>query len=267
MKKILYSITSFLSVCALLAMTGCGNTVKEGDAALVFDWNGRFSEAVGPGWYVKPFASAFDAYTLKEVAVTFENQRPKAKDDLSLADLDVDINYRVTSIEALKRLALKRVGSSAHIKDGNFYLPAYNYVRSLAESEIADATSKFDSLTIHKNRDGLAKGIKDQLQAALNATDPGDIVITRVSVRRALPDVTVENAIRNVVNKEKEREASLLQIDIANNNAAATAKTANTLTPAYLQHEYNQVLMEFAKNKGGTVVLDGSSSSKILNLK
>ena len=43
------------------------------------------------------------------------------------------------------------------------------------------------------------------------------------------------------------------------------AKTANTLTPAFLQHEYNQALMLFAQ-KGGTVILDGSASSKILNV-
>jgi len=78
-------------------------------------------------------------------------------------------------------------------------------------------------------------------------------------------DASIEQSIRNVVAKEKELETATLNVQVAQKNADAVAKTAVTLTPAYLQHEYNQVLMKFA-DKGGTIILDGSSSQKILNL-
>lgn len=263
MKKILAMLAVTI---AAFGLSGCGSgTIEQGNAGLRYNWEKKLTGTEGEGFYWQPFGRV-DEYTLKEVTISFENLRPKAKDDLSLAELDVDVAYRVTSRDALARLIVKRSGSSAQITGTDYSAPAYNYVKQVSESEIADATSKFDSLTIHKSRDALAESIKKQLQEILNLQDPGDIQVTRVQVRKALPDASVEASIRNVINKEKEEQAARLSVQIAEQNALANAKTANTLTPSFLQHEYNQVLMKFAE-RGGTIILDGSSSSKILNLK
>ncbi|UUZ75452.1 hypothetical protein LP414_27435 [Polaromonas sp. P1(28)-13] len=189
-----------------------------------------------------------------------DNLTPKAKDQLSLKELDVTVYYRVNP-DYIRPLAVKRTQQSVDIGSG-VYAPQRILVESVSRSEIADVVSKHDSMTIHTVRTALEGESQKAIQKNLDASDPGAFVITRVVVRQVLTDPTVEAAIRNVVAKGKEKEAADLQVGIAMSLAEATAKTAQTLTPAFLQHEYNLALMEFAKNKGGTVILDGSSSGK-----
>jgi regulator of protease activity HflC (stomatin/prohibitin superfamily) len=261
MKKLL-----LLAITAMTLLTGCGmGTVAEGNAAIVYGTTGKFAGTVGPGFYWKPFQRV-DEYMMKEITIPFENMRPKAQDDLSLQDLDVDIAYRVTSQEALARLALKRSGSSAGFKGDDFYMPAYNYVKNVTDSEISDATSKFNSMQIHKSRDALAAAIHKQLQDTLNVSDPGDIKVTRVQVRRALPDASIEEGIRRVINKGKEKEAADLEKGIAQALADANAKKTVGLSEQVLQEKYLDALKTCAANQHCTMIIDGSTSSKMLNI-
>lgn len=259
MKKLL------ITFLAAVALTGCYGSLETGQAGLRTNFNGTLDAKVeGEGLY-QTIVGHVDKYTMKEVGVELNDLRPKAKDNLSLQDLDLTVFYKVKSPESLRRLSIKRTGQSAEIYSG-VYAPAYRFVESVSRSEAADAVSKLDSLTIHTKRDELAKEIKDQVQKSLDGSDPGDFEVTRVVVRQVTTDQAIENSIRNVVTKEKELEASRLAVQIAEQNAAAVAKTANTLTPAFLQHEYNQALLKFAE-RGGTVILDGSSSGKMINVR
>jgi hypothetical protein len=249
-----------LSLClaASALLTGCGK-VHTGEVGVRTDFNGVVNERIeGEGFYTA-ITSHMDRYSTQEVAINLDNLRPKAKDNLSLQELDMTVYYRVNPA-SIRPLSVKRVGQSYVLGTGAF-APQAAFVESVARSEVADVVSRHDSLTIHKDRAGLEADSLKQIQASLDKSDPGAFVITRVVARQVLTDPTVEASIRNVVAKQKEKEAADLQVGIAESIASATAKTAQTLTPQFLQHEYNQVLMEFAK-KGGTVILDGSGSNK-----
>jgi len=261
MKKI-FAMT--VALVAFTQLTGCGK-IETSNEGIRTNWNGKIEANVEPEGFYTAFLSHVDQYTLKQSSIDLDGLKPKAKDNLSLQDLDVSIYYHVLP-GALRPLVVKYAGQSALMEHNNFYYPMYFLVKSVAESEAATAVSHLDSLVIHTQRNVLAAEIKDAIQKSLNASDPGAIVIDRVVIRKVLTDQSIEASIRNVVNKEKELEAATLGVKIAQTNAKSTAETAQTLTPQYLQHEYNLVLMEFAKH-GGTVVLDGSGSSKILNLK
>jgi len=260
----------FLTILAFAAtamgLTGCYGRIETGNVGLRTDFNGTVSEKVESEGLYTAVVGHVDEYTLKEVPVTLENLTPKAKDNLSLAELDVSVYYRVTSGDAVRRLQLKRTGQSVLIGDSHVWAPQFRFIESLARSEIADAVSKHDSLTIHTQRNTLESEVMSALQVSLDASDPGMFQITRVVVRQVRTDPTVEQSIRNVVAKGKELEAATLQVQVAEKNAEAVAKTANTLTPAFLQHEYNQALLRFADSKNATVILDGSTSGKMLNV-
>lgn len=246
-----------------LSMVGCGR-IETGSVGLRTDFNGTMSNKIEQEGFYTAVLGHVEQYTLKEVPINLENLTPKAKDNLSLQELDVTVYYKVAP-NAVRELAVKRTGQSADGGHGVFY-PAYFLVESIAKSEVADAISKHDSLTIHTQRDKIADEVKKGIQENLNASDPNVFTVTRVVVRQVKTDATIEQSIRNVVAKEKELEASKLQVAIAKSNAEATQQTALTLTPAFLQHEYIEALKKFA-DKGGTVILDGSTSGKMLNLK
>lgn len=248
----------------IIAAVGCG-TIEEGNAGLVFNWEGKYTTALEPGLYVKPFARV-EKHTLKEVSIPLRDMRPKAADNLSMADLDVDVMYRVTSKEALARLAIKRAGQSIKPEGGDYLWPAYLFVQSAAESKIADAISKFDSLVIHQNRNALAEHIKTSIQEALDASDPGDFQITRVIVLSAMTDPSVEASIRRVVNKQKEKEAADLEEGIQRALAEANKQKTLGLSPTVLQEKYLDAMATCAANQHCTMIIDGTTATKILNI-
>jgi hypothetical protein len=259
MKKIAIAVMA-------LALAACGK-IETGNAGLRTTYTGKVEqEPIGQGFYTK-FTSTVTEYTLKKIPVVLENMTPKVAGGLRLKELDVQVIYQINPA-SLYRLTTQYTGMDAiDPNDGDIRWPAYQRVKAVSLSEIANVVSQFDSMEIHQKRNAIENEAKTAIQKALDASDPGAFTIVEVIVKQVLTDESVENAIRNVATKQKENEAALLEVSIAKRRAEAVAATANTLTPAFLQHEYNQALAKFADNKNVTVVLDGSGSAKMLNIK
>lgn len=211
-----------------------------------------------------PFLTNKLEYSAKEIAIDINDLTPKAADNLSLKDLDVSIFYRVPQ-DRVSELMVKYAAASGRGADG-IYLPAYGLVVREARSAIYEQVSEIDSLQLHKRREFLQSAVLDELQARLERSDAGDIVITRVVVRALNTDPSIEAAIRDAVEAEKRLEAKEVQVEIAKKDAEIEIERAkgiaeanmiinSSLTAEYLQHEVNTALMEFADNEGSVVVL------------
>lgn len=254
-----------LSLIAAASLVGCGR-IHTGHMGVRTDWNGKVEVKMEDEGFYTAWTSHVDEYSTKEIGIVLDNMSPKAADNLSLAELDVTVFYR-TKPEAIRTLAVKRTGMSVKVKDVDIevWLPAYSLVQSIAKDRIANIISSMDSLQVHKQRDKVAAEAKLAIQKALDVDDPGVFTVTRVVVREVKTDTAIEASIRKVVDNEKAYEAAQYNLKVQETNAKAMAVTASALTPLYVQHEYNQALMQFA-TKGGTVILDGSGSGKLLNV-
>lgn len=211
-----------------------------------------------------PFLTNRIEFSAKEIAIDINDLTPKAADNLSLKDLDVSIFYRVPQ-DRISELMVKYAATAERGRDG-IYLPAFGLVWREARSTIYEQVSEIDSLQLHKRREFLQSEVLTELQARLERTDPGDIVITRVVVRALNTDPSIEAAIRDAVEAEKRLEAKQVQVEIAKKDAEIEIERAkgiaeanniinSSLTAEYLQHEVNTALLEFADNQGSVVVI------------
>jgi regulator of protease activity HflC (stomatin/prohibitin superfamily) len=234
-------------------------------------------EEVQPGLYFKiPLLQRVDEYTAKETSADLENLTPKAKDNLSLKDLDVSVYYKVAD-QSVADLAIKYSGQSVR-RDTGIWFPAYNLVASLARGAVYDQVAKLDSLVMHTNREQIETGVKESLQKELNAADKGVFTITRVVVRSVVTDQSIEASIRAAVAAQKELEQITIQNQIAVKRAEIKITEAkgiaesnriinSTLTREYLQHELNEVLAEFAKKGGSSVIIPANmQSAPLINI-
>jgi len=254
---------TLIALCCI-SVVACGK-IETGNLGLRTEFNGHVTSIPVPEGFYTSFTSHVNEFSMKEIPVNLDNLTPKAKDNLLLQELDVTVYYKVTP-EKLYSLWTKYTGQTVENPDNSAILwPMYGLVKSVSQSEIANAVSTIESMTIHTKREELEKQVRAAVQANLDASDPGAFTVTRVVVRGIKTDPSVENAIRQVVAKNKELEAATLDVKIAQQRAEANAKTAQTLTPEFLQHEYYGVLRDFAQH-GGTLILDGSASNKILNV-
>jgi regulator of protease activity HflC (stomatin/prohibitin superfamily) len=211
-----------------------------------------------------PMMTTSQEFSAKEIAIDILDLTPKAADNLSLKDLDVSVFYRVPK-DRVSELMVKYAAAAARGQDG-VYMPAYGLLYREARSAIYEQVSEIDSLQLHKQRNFLQTAVMEELQTRLDASDPGDLIITRVVVRALNTDPSIEAAIRDAVEAEKRLEAKQVQVEIAKKDAEIEIERAKgiaeanniineSLTAEYLQHEVNIALQRFADNDGSVVVI------------
>ena len=228
-------------------------------------WNDVYMEEEQVGFYTAVFDSV-TRFSIKEIAVELDGLTPKAKDNLSLKDLDVTVYYRVNPSQ-IAEMYKKYSGQSPYDSHSGTYFPLFTLVENVARSVAYDEAAKFESLQMHLHRAELETGIQNGLQAKLDADDQGVFTVTRAVVRSVITDPQIEASIQLAIARQKELEAMKTQVEIAAKNAEVRVAEARgvaeanhiinkSLTREYLQHEVNVALLEFAKKgENNTVVI------------
>lgn len=222
------------------------------------------TEEVPPGVYFRvPLIQTVTTFVAKETSIEMNDLKPKAKDNLSLQDLDVTVFYKVSDA-AVADLYVRYAGQHVY-HEGHWY-PAYSLVATLSRNAIYEAVAKLDSLVLHTRRDDVANDVHNILQAELDKAAKGVFNVTRIVIRSLVTDTAIEQSIRAAVAAQKQLEQADINIKIANKNAEAEIAKAqgiakanqiinHTLTREYLQHESNLVLQKFAEKGGSNTVI------------
>lgn len=262
-KRILLGIALLLGALALL--TSCG-TVESGNVGVRTTLGKVNPEEVEPGVYFGlPGISRVQEFSAKEIGLDLNDLTPKARDNLSLRDLDVTVYYRVAG-GAIADLYIKYAGQHTRDEGSRVNLPAYAMLQRLARNAVYEQASRIDSLVMHTRRDELAAAVNKALQIELDANDKGVFTVTRVVIRALTTDPAIEKAIQESVAAQKQLETTKQRIAIAEAEAQVEVKKAEgiakanliinqSLTREYLQHESNLALHKFAEKGGTTTVV------------
>lgn len=254
------------ALLALILFGGTFGVIGTGNVGVRTTFGIISPDEVTPGVFVKwPFFSSVDEFTAKEVAIDLNDLTPKAKDNLSLRDLDVTVFYHVHQ-NAVADLQIRYAGQSVPAEEG-YWLPAYQLVSRVARNVVYEEIARVDSLVMHVKRDELAIAIRGNIQKELDTNDKSVFNVSRVVIRAVTTDPSIEKTIQDAVANQKRLEAMMVQTEIAKKEAEievtrargiaeAQRIIANTLTREYLQHEANQALRLFAeKGQSHTVVV------------
>lgn len=252
-------------VFPLLLLGWCSfGTIETGNVGVRTTLGNVSIDEVTPGVYFRiPVVQTVQTFVAKETSVELNDLKPKAKDNLSLQDLDVSVFFKVTD-GAVADLYVRYAGQHAY-HDGRWF-PAYNLVATLARNAAYEAAAKHDSLILHTKRDDVAADMHATLQGELDKANKGVFNVTRVVIRALSTDKSIEQSIQSAVAAQKQLEQADIQIKIANKNAEAEIAKAHgiakanaiinsTLTREYLQHETNLVLQRFAEKGGASTVI------------
>lgn len=265
-------------VLALLLAVGAFGTIDTGNVGVRTTLGVMSREEVPPGVYMKwPLISRVQEFTAKEIAIDLTDLTPKARDNLSLRDMDISVYYRAEA-NAVADLYAKYAGQSGRQEGIKYQLPAYNLVYRVARNAAYEEVAKVDSLVMHTRRDELADAMQRKMQSELDSSDPGVFKVTRVVIRAVATDPSIEESIRTAVANQKKLEAMEVQTRIAEKEAEIKVTEARgiaesnriisgSLTREYLQHEANQALLKFAEsgNNSTVVVPAGMSVAPLLN--
>lgn len=262
-----------LLIVLAVAFAGVAGTIGTGNIGVRTTLGVISPDEVTPGVYVKwPFISTVREFTAKEIAIDVQDLTPKAKDNLSLRDMDISIYYRAEA-EKIAELQSKYANQSARDEGSSIWLPAQGLVLRLVRNAAYEEVARVDSLVMHTKRDDIAEAIRKSVLAELEHNDPGVFQVTRVVIRAVVTDPSIEESIRAAVANQKKLEAMTIQTEIAKKEAdirvteaegiaRANRIIADSLTREYLQHEANLALLKFAeKGNTNTVVVPANMSA------
>lgn len=264
-------------VAGLLLITSTAGTIQTGNVGIKTTLGILSKDEIEPGVYFKfPLISTVQEFSAKDIVIDISDLTPKAKDNLSLRDMDVSIYYRANP-GAIAELSAKYASQSARHPDG-YFMPAYELIWRIARNACYEEIARLDSLLIHTQRDQLGTAIARKIQEELDRTDKGVFSVSRVVIRSVQTDPSIEQSIQQAVANQKKLEAMQVQTEIAKKEAdikvteargisEANRIIAGSLTREYLQHEANLALLKFAE-KGNTntvVVPAGMGVTPLIN--
>ncbi|QZB90158.1 hypothetical protein selz497L_195 [Salmonella phage SenALZ1] len=129
---------------------------------------------------------------------------------------------------------------------------------------VCDFSSKVD--TRPKSRQERILEAQEKLVAARTSPVIKPAVISPSIDLPPVSQKAVEQSIRDNVMADKRLDTARKNVEIRDQEAKANQKLTTSLTPEYLQHEYNMVLQSCANSGKCTLIVDGSGSSKMLNV-
>lgn len=273
-RKVLMTVGLVVATGVVMSTAG---TIQTGNVGIRTTLGVISAEEIGPGVYFKwPLISSVHEFSAKDIVIDMSDLTPKAKDNLSLRDMDVSIYYR-TSPGSISELSAKYASQSARHTDG-YFMPAYELVWRIARNACYEEIAKLDSLVIHTQREQLGVAIAKKLQEELDRNDPGVFVVSRAVIRSVQTDPSIEQSIQQAVANQKKLEAMQVQTEIAKREAdikvteargiaESNQIIAGSLTREYLQHEANLALFKFAEkgNSNTIVVPSGMSVTPLIN--
>lgn len=273
-RKVLMTVGLVIATGVVMSTAG---TIQTGNVGIRTTLGVISAEEIGPGVYFKwPLISSVHEFSAKDIVIDMSDLTPKAKDNLSLRDMDVSIYYR-TSPGSISELSAKYASQSARHTDG-YFMPAYELVWRIARNACYEEIAKLDSLVIHTQREQLGVAIAKKLQEELDRNDPGVFVVSRAVIRSVQTDPSIEQSIQQAVANQKKLEAMQVQTEIAKREAdikvteargiaESNQIIAGSLTREYLQHEANLALFKFAEkgNSNTIVVPSGMSVAPLIN--
>lgn len=211
------SIRRMLAMAAIavgaIAMAGCSpvSQINTGNVGVTTFLGKTSAEELSPGIHF-PFASVSE-FTAKEVPVSLTDFKPRAKDNMTLHDLDLDI-YVQPAADKIADTVIKYKGDVTDI-DGE-YFAGWNVVIRNAREAVYSSVSQFDGTTMHTKRPELAAEIQRRLQTDLDKSDPGTWMVSSVNVRNLVTDPGLEAAIREAAKRDFEIAAKKKEVELAN---------------------------------------------------
>lgn len=267
MKKIFLIASIIMSA----ALGGCSQ-IDTGNTGVESTFGQVKEQTLPPGIYFTLFKTVYEINT-KEIGMELNDMQPKAKDNVTLTDVDVTIYFR-TNPAQVSKIMTKYAGDMVKDKNGDYIL-GYSLITRMARESVYNAFSKHIASEMHTKRTDIAAFIRESLQREIDSdAGKGMFDITNVLVRNIVTDPRLEEAIKQsaevefaIRKRQQELELARAEADRkrieAEGEAAANRIIADSITPALIELRRIEAMQGFAKQGTHTVVIPQGQQSLI----
>jgi regulator of protease activity HflC (stomatin/prohibitin superfamily) len=214
-----------------------------------------------------------DEFTTKEVPLPIRDLKPKAADNLTMQDVDVDIYIQPNPANVAETVA-KYQGDVARLESGGS-IAGWNKISREARESVTSAIAEFPATTMHTKRAEVAARIQEILQGELDKTDKGSWTVTSANVVTLTTDSAIEKSIQanaamdqEIARANKEKALAIAQAERREEEAKGQAKAnyivSASLTPQLIRLKEIEAQAAFAKQGTHTILMGGTGSASVM---
>lgn len=202
-----------LSIIALPFFAACSQ-IDTGNVGVESSLGQFKADELTPGVYFTLFKNVIEV-SAKENALAMQDLKPKSKDNLTMADFDFDIYFRIDPAKAADLLLKYRGDLSIADKDGA-QMVGINLITRQAREAAYKAAAEYQASEMHTKRTELAAGIAKAMQDELDKdAGEGAFLITNVIIRNIVTDPALEATIKAAGQMQFQVDAKRKEVALA----------------------------------------------------
>jgi len=260
------------TLLAASALAGCSQ-IDTGNTGVESTFGQVKEQTLPPGIYFSMFKTIHEINT-KEIGLELNDMQPKAKDNVTMTDVDITIYYRTNPAQVAK-IMTKYAGDMTWNKQSDAYLVGYGLIARMSREAVYTSFTKHIASDMHLRRADIASNIREILQKEVDAdAGKGMFEITNVLIRNIVTDPRLEEAIKQSAEVEfavrkKQQELALAQAEAdrkkveAEGEAVANRIIADSITPSLIELRRIESMTAFAKQGTHTVILPQNTTPLI----
>ena len=249
---------------AASALAGCSR-IDTGNTGVESTFGQVKEQTLPPGVYFSMFKTIHEVNTM-EFGLEINDMSPKARDNVTLTDVDLTVYFRVDSKNVAK-IMTRYAGDMKWNSKTDSYIVGHDLVARMAREAIYNAFTRYTASEMHLRRAELAATIRENLQKETdNDAGKGMFEITNVLVRNIVTDPRLEEAIKQSAEvefavRQRQQQQELAKVEAerkrieAEGEAAANRIIAESITPALIELRRIEAMAGFAKQGTHTIVI------------
>jgi regulator of protease activity HflC (stomatin/prohibitin superfamily) len=261
-----------ITLLAATALAGCSR-IDTGNTGVEATFGQVKEQTLPPGVYFSLFKTIHEVNTM-EYGLEISDMSPKARDNVTLTDVDLTVYFRVDPRNVSKIMTRYAGDMKWNSKTGS-YIVGHDLVARMAREAIYNAFTKYNASEMHLRRAELAAAIRENLQIETDAdAGKGMFEITNVLVRNIVTDPRLEEAIKQSAEvefavRQRQQQQELARVEAerkrieAEGEAAANRIIAESITPALIELRRIEAMSNFAKQGTHTVILPQNTTPLI----
>lgn len=273
MKNHLRSLGVALAVAAAALMSAC-TRIDTGNVGVESTLGQVKAETLPAGNYLTLFKTIVEIDG-KEIAAALNDLKPKSQEQLTMADFDVDIYYRIDPTKAAQ-LMTRFTGDVTEGKGAD--LVGHNYFMRQARVAVFTVAERFKAAEMNGKRADIEAAIAGVLQKELDKeVGKGWYVVGNVNVKSIVADKSLEESIQasarttyEISRKSQEVELAKQEANRKEQEALGIAKAnriiAESLTPTLVRLKEIEAQQAFAKQGTHTVLLPQGGSNTMVQV-
>lgn len=258
MKKII------IALLASSTLIGCAQ-IDTGNTGVESTFGQVKEKTLPPGIYFSAFKTIYEINT-KEIGLELNDVQPKARDNVTMTDVDITVYYR-TNPSQVSKIMTKYAGDMQWSKTSDAYFVGWGLMTRMSREAVYNAFTKYIASDMHLRRSDIAANIRDTLQKEVDAdAGKGMFEITNVLIRNIVTDPRLEEAIKQSAEVEfavrkKQQELALAQAEAdrkkieAEGEAVANRIISESLSPNLIELRRIEAMQSFAQKGTHTIVI------------